>query len=403
MKNYFNSDNVTIILGAGASKADDGVLEMDLLNGINDLAKSLTYNIPASEYSTKLGLSNPSYSYILTYLIMKLEEDYEKNGSLENNSLVDIYNSMIEGLLNILTFSKGINSKNENHVKLFSYCFENCKNFSIISLNYDPIAESALIELLHEDIESVIKFNINFKDSLTPLPKIPPYLKPAIDPNNPRLGSWAECELTKDSIRVALNFAKEKKILGEPHHFQKKNYFNSIDFLKLHGSTRWLCCLPCGLAYKVAPHFTNIQDLKMVEFTLWMVGHHFPGFCALLCSECGAPLRPYVVPPCPDENFPRFGLEEIWSKALNNLQNSTDWLFIGYSFPEYDKEIFSLLKNALNKRRTLPNVWIIDYYPESERFSNSPVLIRANKIFSKIHYDRVNLRGLQHFPIFGNF
>jgi hypothetical protein len=401
MTNKFKSNNAAILLGAGASKADDGVLENDLLNGIHDLAKHLTMNIPASEFCKTIGVPDPTYSFVLTHILYMLEEYGEKY-----QKLAHIYNSMIEGLLNIMSFSKGYNVKNDNHLKLFKYCLENCESFSVVSLNYDSIAESALIDLIRECNIPKIDYHIDFKDALLPLPKIPPFFKPPLDPEYPRVGSWAECELTKDSIRCNQQHVQKSRINENPLSLKMKYRAGNIDFLKLHGSIRWLYCQFCGIPYTVAQPYSSLEELKIIEVTLWMIGHHFPGFCALLCNRCGYPLRAHIVPPGPENIHPanlhkRYGLNRVWDKAFSNLVFADDWLFIGYSFPLYDMEIKYLLKEALEKRSVPPNIWIIDYFSNSkDGFNNSPVINRARQIFAGLNMFNINLNGFQHFPDF---
>ena len=62
MEGQFESSNAALILGAGASRADGGVLEADLMPAIHR-RRSLTMNIPASEFAQQLSYPNPTYSF----------------------------------------------------------------------------------------------------------------------------------------------------------------------------------------------------------------------------------------------------------------------------------------------------------------------------------------------------
>jgi hypothetical protein len=52
-----------------------------------------------------------------------------------------------------------------------------------------------------------------------------------------------------------------------------------------------------------------------------------------------------IIPPIPEKEIPEW-LKPIWNEAEETLRSADTWVICGYSLPEYDKEVLSLLSAA---------------------------------------------------------
>jgi len=106
---------------------------------------------------------------------------------------------------------------------------------------------------------------------------------------------------------------------------------------KLHGSLNWLKCEVCGRLYvNTAGRILSLEFReKSDEFNT----------CA-----CTGRLRGVLVAPSFIRDVREPHLLSIWGAALQELREATDWVFIGYSLPQEDVAIRSLLLRALHAR-----------------------------------------------------
>ena len=89
------------------------------------------------------------------------------------------------------------------------------------------------------------------------------------------------------------------------------------------------------------------------------------------CPQCERYLSEWIVPPGrnkgPTESaYHRFA----YARAGAALRRSTTWLIVGYSCPDYDKDVISLLHAALPERAladTTPSIYVIA--PDADRIA----------------------------------
>ena len=109
--------------------------------------------------------------------------------------------------------------------------------------------------------------------------------------------------------------------------------------LKLHGSLNWLHCRRCNDLY------VNTQLMVTPEREL---GGRFP--YDVTCN-CGAELIGLIVTPSYVKEYKNLHLANIWRLAQKGLEESSQWIFIGYSLPDDDFHIRGMLLRSLAIRR----------------------------------------------------
>lgn len=154
--------------------------------------------------------------------------------------------------------------------------------------------------------------------------------------------------LPNNSVLMTTNF-DSCLVTIEKNGAQKKTHFDcSVDFdfvdpnardfyykkggqklIKLNGSLDWLMynkCEKLGL-------FVPCRDYGSQR-------------CSMT-DNCGSQLEPYIV-------LPHVGyddrMKKLWDIAGEELQKAAHVTIIGYSFPEYDKEIANLFKDKTNEK-----------------------------------------------------
>jgi len=123
-------------------------------------------------------------------------------------------------------------------------------------------------------------------------------------------------------------------------------------YLKLHGSLDWLYCPNpvCGNH----EHFS--KDRRKGRSSGIEPGDP--------CGLCGSGLVSVIIPPAMKksfERFPRMGL--IWNMAFRELKAADQWIFIGASFPESDYYLRWLLREACRNSQQPPEVEIVNPDP----------------------------------------
>jgi hypothetical protein len=84
------------------------------------------------------------------------------------------------------------------------------------------------------------------------------------------------------------------------------------------------------------------------------------------CQSCGdTSLQPLLVPPGKRKKIP-IALDQLWSRAQDELASTALVVIAGYSMPEYDGEARSMLQTALRNKDVLlvdpaPNASAIEF------------------------------------------
>ncbi|HMS16894.1 MAG TPA: hypothetical protein PKA37_08655 [Planctomycetota bacterium] len=124
-----------------------------------------------------------------------------------------------------------------------------------------------------------------------------------------------------------------------------------LKLLKLHGSANWGYCDTCRGVQVVGPGkgllhsgvFLREEDFKRLDIT-WSphLVRSTPPPCRICCSTLSARMATFSF----SKALGFFQFQSVWDEARTALMKANRWIFIGYSLPDADFEIRSLLKTA---------------------------------------------------------
>jgi len=133
-----------------------------------------------------------------------------------------------------------------------------------------------------------------------------------------------------------------------PSVLQKAKGLFNIKIMKLHGSANWLLCPNCNRLY------TNVgaDDDEWSQYV-------FPQDCpecqrVLPAADPEEPgknpeLEPFFITPTYLKEFDNPHIQMIWHNAHMALAEADEIVFIGYSLPEADYHVRTLLRRAIGK------------------------------------------------------
>jgi hypothetical protein len=170
------------------------------------------------------------------------------------------------------------------------------EDITLISLNYDIIADNALSAL-------------------------------AAGQGRPALPDYC-CDIATDGYRQTDKFGR---------------------LIKLHGSLNWLYCPNCHrLDLGVAP--SGRRTVKVLN-SLYLDDRNDLdakyGCHGSPCGECGTFVRPVLITPTHLKDYRNPHIARIWYEAARALREAKHVIFIGYSMPEDDVEVIYLFKRGL--------------------------------------------------------
>lgn len=108
-----------------------------------------------------------------------------------------------------------------------------------------------------------------------------------------------------------------------------------VDLFKLHGSLNWLYCPRCGRIY-VAAFSASVRYLV----------HRDRNERTCHCNH--RPLEPVIIAPSVHQQVSNPHLQAIWMHAYNVLEQSAEWVFVGYTLPPEDLAVRMMLYRAAN-------------------------------------------------------
>ena len=326
--------NTVYILGAGFSYDADVPLQASILSKIqemdipslktlqfpheepdeqNVLQESLEHQLRAITFVDKLfnNVSNPTLEDIFTLLdqcvhgrlycygydwreLEKIRDSFYRTIvtlflSCDNdteNSLKDFYRSVALGLI-----SQRFSSGQDSHT------------FSVISLNWDCVLENAIYWCLE------------------------------------RLNT-TRADVDYCCYTYALKGVQRHKT----SILQKAIGIFNIKVMKLHGSVNWFICPNCNRLYVGL----GASGELLYEYTL---GKKCPTCKNLFIKEGdeqkGPLLEPFIISPTFVKQFDNAHIQMIWHNAYMDLCRADKVVFIGYSLPEADYHLRTLLKRAI--------------------------------------------------------
>lgn len=119
-------------------------------------------------------------------------------------------------------------------------------------------------------------------------------------------------------------------------------------YIKLHGSVGlYSCHNPKCEIYRLP---TN-RNVFLEKNTTLMLNYIRPK-----CSRCGLTCEELILPPgrnkIPEEHDYH---KQVYGWAEKALTNSEAWMLLGYSFPNYDKDVSNIMERALTNNSAYKN------------------------------------------------
>ena len=147
-----------------------------------------------------------------------------------------------------------------------------------------------------------------------------------------------------------------------------KNLYN-LKVMKLHGSVNWLLCPNCNRLCVGLGASTG----QLYEYTI--------GRRCVECSEegvydegtemSGPILEPFIISPTFMKQFDNAHIQMVWHNAYMDLCRADKIVFIGYSLPEADYHLRTLLKRAIRTGTEIDVVLVgDDRVPDDPAFEN---------------------------------
>jgi hypothetical protein len=315
-----------IFLGAGASKADDAPLQMELLREYFQPSRSSDedrlamddelrkffrafYNIDTK--CITIETTFPTFEEVLGTLELALARDEnfrDPEGVWDRRRIQECREHVVFLICTVLAEKLGLEPSGGTnyHRKLVgklpldqSTCF--------ISLNYDLLIDNALAT-------------------------------------------------SGRAIEYGTTFANPYEKVGEP-----------VGLYKLHGSLNWLRCQLCN-------SWTYTGGLKMASL---------PPTKRTPCKtpECSGQTVPIVIPPTFFKVTADFHLQQVWHDAERELVQAKRIIFCGYSLPDADMHIRYLLKRAEVNRGSTPDVFVFNDHPDKTPRESEEEAARYQRLF----------------------
>jgi len=309
---------LALILGSGFSKdaglpttagipskflatPDNKVLKDELENEISNILRRFWIKV----FGYRDGAIPPSLEDHFTILDLAANSGHHLGNYYSPKKLRAIRRMSIHRVFPLVTFGR----RKRPHIRKMLFLLDKKFELSIVSLNWDIVAESHL-------------------EKYSDLPKIHFYYP---------VKAYA---LTGQLARALW-----------PHV--------GIPLIKVHGSTNWVYCDACRRIYagRVASTALNRKTfLEPDDFRLFDVKAELTAQLEELsddrdCPHCGTVLAGRVATFSYRKAFSITQFHTIWERAHSALRNADIWLFIGYSMPEADYEFKHLLKSAQLGRR----------------------------------------------------
>jgi hypothetical protein len=160
--------------------------------------------------------------------------------------------------------------------------------------------------------------------------------------------------------------------LRDPHILFQDTYRGSTKLYKLHGSLNWLYCAAC----------------RAVDLTPGRKGavHIFQNNDLSTCPICGIRYEPIIITPTFLKKYDNYFVKQLWHQAEQCLQTAQQVVFIGYSLPDADIALRTVLARSFYRNRVLSGqlqrVTVVDYNPCIQ----NPTREKYERLFGSIDY-----------------
>lgn len=278
--------------------------------------------------------------------------DLQQQGKAERRSLVDVRQSLEYLIFALLEYKLQQVSEDKNYyLKLFQKLYpkndsapEEIPSPVVISLNYDIMADNALIELSQQWWPE----SGRFPDYGCEI-KTGAYLRTIHNPNEP----------------------------VEPRYFGK--------LLKLHGSLNWTYCPGChrlDLGIADSPqNFTIKVRNELYQESKLKEKYSCHG---AECKECQAFIRPILITPTFLKDYRNPHISKVWYEAERALRQASHVIFVGYSLPDDDVNVIYLLKRGLIRNDL--KVTVVQYDEKKQAKTDNSVWLRYRSLFGEVEW-----------------
>lgn len=312
---YQPTRDVLFVFGAGASIADGGPLQRDLLPEIlksdyeeSELA-SLVKKFIKENFDTEDG-NVPSLESVFGYLDHFISKRESLKGGFTTIKLINIKEALIRLIHHRISEKK----TQKGIYKKFLECLQaNNKNVSIITMNYDTLLDESFDFLFPS--KALIDYCINFMN-------YEEYDK--LDAFN-----WW------DNPRGPVTIWDNK--IPTP-----------IKIIKIHGSLNWKYCNCCNQVL-LTPWDTKI-DLNWQGFKgrIGKSDENPEGMeFDLKCPNDETPFDTFIIPPSHIKDLNHPAISKLFDEAAIEIRKTKKIVFVGYSFPEADVHIKALFKKNM--------------------------------------------------------
>jgi hypothetical protein len=178
---------------------------------------------------------------------------------------------------------------------------------------------------------------------------------------------------------------------GSPHMpstKQKAAKIYNLKVLKLHGSATWLRCPNSNVVYTGLGSKESSLDLYVKPRESPLVRQYSD------VRERTAPpiLEPYIITPSFTKVFDLPQIQATWHNAYVELREASEVIFIGYSLPDADHQVRTLLRRAIRSSATI-RVILTSANKSKSRRNESTAAQRFREVFGskqlKLEYDGV--------------
>lgn len=281
---------------------------------------------------------------LIDYVIQK-KEALSKDYLLED--VITVRNDLIyligEVIKSSIENSQGKKRLSRDFIEKISNLLKNDAKISIITTNYDVIIDNALLEK---------KQSCNY-------------------------GVRLRYKIYWDTNRTKTNSRPKKSMDYSFSDSRGEINKGDIPLLKIHGSLNWFCCPKCDEV--------DITIGKKEATALIADQSKF------LCANpyCTSNYEPLIVTPTMLKVYDNTFLQKLWALSENTISEANHLVFIGYSLPEADYHIRSLLVKALVKNNGNPRVLVIvkNYKNDKEKTEIEEVKTKYEALFGKKRID----------------
>lgn len=348
---YKPKRDVLFVLGAGASIADGGPMQRDLLPEIltSDYEESELANLAKKFIQENFDTENgnvPSLESVFGYLDYFISKKESLKGGYTTIQLISIKESLIRLIHHRISESK---TQKGIYKKFLEVINNYNKNVSIITMNYDTLLDESF-DFLYPS-EALIDYCINFMN----------------------YDEYGKID--------AFNWWDNPR---EPVTIWDNKTPTPIKIIKIHGSLNWKYCNCCNQVL-LTPWDTDI-DLKTQGFK-----GRIGASCAnpeevvfdLKCPNDETPFDTFIVPPSHIKDLNHPAISKLFDEAAIEIRKTKKIVFIGYSFPEADVHIKALFKKNIVDGTEIK---VVDPYLNKTIISNYRSITK-NAVFLKARFE----------------